>query len=115
MDFVIIDFNLGKQPVSYDGMDVLKYIRERDPEIYLIYLTSMDFSTEFLPQFDQQIRKKDMHKEIDVIINRLNRAISRELSIKLEREIDNNYKLLEEKIDADIEYLKKLFEDGEKQ
>ena len=40
VDFVIIDYDLGKQAVKYTGIDVLKNIREQDAEIYIIYLTN---------------------------------------------------------------------------
>ena len=43
VDFVIIDYDLGKQAVKYTGIDVLKNIREQDAEIYIIYLTNKDF------------------------------------------------------------------------
>lgn len=33
VDFVIIDFDLGKQAVNYTGIDVLKNIREQDADI----------------------------------------------------------------------------------
>ena len=44
VDFVIIDYDLGKQAVKYTGIDVLKNIREQDAEIYIIYLTNKDWT-----------------------------------------------------------------------
>ena len=45
-------------------------------------------------------------KEIDNVVRRLTRALSRDLSLKNEREIENNYKLQKEYLDERIEALK---------
>ena len=97
VDFVIIDYDLGKQAVKYTGIDVLKNIREQDAEIYIIYLTNKDFVEDHIGEFDQTVKKKELAKEIDNVVRRLTRALSRDLSLKNEREIENNYKLLRKK------------------
>ena len=106
VDFVIIDYDLGKQRVAYSGIDVLKNIRQQDREIYIIYLTNKDFVEDHIGDFDQTIKKKELNKEIDNVVKRLNRALSRDLSNKLEREIDNNYNMQKEYLDQRIKILK---------
>lgn len=106
VDFVIIDYDLGKQAVKYTGIDVLKNIREQDAEIYIIYLTNKDFVEDHIREFDQTVKKKELAKEIDNVVRRLTRALSRDLSLKNEREIENNYKLQKEYLDERIEALK---------
>lgn len=106
VDFVIIDYDLGKQAVKYTGIDVLKNIREQDAEIYTIYLTNKDFVEDHIGEFDQTVKKKELAKEIDNVVRRLTRALSRDLSLKNEREIENNYKLQKEYLDERIEALK---------
>lgn len=106
VDFVIIDYDLGKQAVKYTGIDVLKNIREQDAEIYIIYLTNKDFVEDHIGEFDQTVKKKELAKEIDNVVRRLTRALSRDLSLKNEREIENNYKLQKEYLDERIEALK---------
>ena len=54
----------------------------------------------------QREKKKKLAKEIDNVVRRLTRALSRELSLKNEREIENNYKLQKEYLDERIEALK---------
>lgn len=110
VDFIIIDFDLGKQAVQYTGIDVLKNIREQDTEIYIIYLTNKDFVQDHIGEFDQTIKKKDLAKEIDNVVRRLNRALSRDLSLKNEREIENNYELQKKYLDERIAMLKKHLE-----
>ena len=100
VDFVIIDYDLGKQAVKYTGIDVLKNIREQDAEIYIIYLTNKDFVEDHIGEFDQTV------KEIDKVVRRLTLALSWYLSLKNEREIENNYKLQKEYLDERIEALK---------
>lgn len=109
-DFIIIDYDLGKQAVKYTGIDVLKNVREQDSEIYIVYLTNKDFIEEYLGDFDQTVKKKDLAKDIDKVVNRLVRALSRDLSIKNEREIHARYELQKEYLDAKIELLKKQLE-----
>ena len=106
VDFVIIDYDLGKQAVKYTGIDVLKNIREQDAEIYIIYLTNKDFVEDHIVEFYQTVKKKELAKEIDNVVRRLTRALSRDLSLKNEREIENNYKLQKEYLDERIEALK---------
>ena len=106
VDFVIIDYDLGKQAVKYTGIDVLKNIREQDAEIYIIYLTNKDFVEDHIGEFDLTVKKKELAKEIDNVVRRLTRALSRDLSLKNEREIENNYKLQKEYLDERIEALK---------
>ena len=106
VDFVIIDYDLGKQAVKYTGIDVLKNIREQDAEIYIIYLTNKVFVEDHIGEFDQTVKKKELAKEIDNVVRRLTRALSRDLSLKNEREIENNYKLQKEYLDERIEALK---------
>lgn len=106
VDFVIIDYDLGKQAVKYTGIDVLKNIREQDAEIYIIYLTNKGFVEDHIGEFDQTVKKKELAKEIDNVVRRLTRALSRDLSLKNEREIENNYKLQKEYLDERIESLK---------
>ena len=77
VDFVIIDYDLGKQAVKYTGIDVLKNIREQDAEIYIIYLTNKDFVEDHIGEFDQTVKKKELAKEIDNVVRRLTRALSR--------------------------------------
>ena len=71
VDFVIIDYDLGKQAVKYTGIDVLKNIREQDAEIYIIYLTNKDFVEDHIGEFDQTVKKKELAKEIDNVVRRL--------------------------------------------
>lgn len=106
VDFVIIDFDLGKQPVRYTGIDVLKSIRAQDSEIYIIYLTNKEFVQDHIGDFDQTIRKKEFANEIDNVVSRLVRALSRDLSLKYERELELNYSLQAEYLDKRIELLK---------
>ncbi len=102
VDFVIIDFDLGKQAVKYTGIDVLKNIREQDTEIYIIYLTNKDFVQDHIGDFDQTVKKKDFAYELDNVVSRLIRALSRDLSIKNEREIINSYDLQQRYLDDRI-------------
>lgn len=106
VDFLIIDFDLGKQAVRYTGIDVLKNIREQDAEIYIIYLTNKDFVQDHIGDFDQTVKKKELAKEITNVVSRLTRALSRDLSIKQEREIDSNYELQKKYLDEKIALLK---------
>lgn len=106
VDFVIIDFDLGKQAVKYTGIDVLKNIREQDAEIYIIYLTNKDFVQDHIGDFDQTVKKKEFANEVDNVVNRLVRALSRDLSIKNEREINNSYDLQKKYLDERIALLK---------
>ncbi len=99
VDFIMIDYDLGKQPVKYTGIDVLKNIREQDAEIYIIYLTNKEFVEDHIGDFDQTVKKKDLIKEVDNVVKRLVRALSRDLSIKNEREIENNYELQKKYLD----------------
>lgn len=107
VDFIMIDYDLGKQPVKYTGIDVLKNIREQDAEIYIIYLTNKEFVEDHIGDFDQTVKKKDFTKEVDNVVKRLVRALSRNLSIKNEHEIENNYELQKKYLDNRIEILKK--------
>ena len=52
------------------------------------------------------LTQKELAKEIDNVVRRLTRALSRDLSLKNEREIENNYKLQKEYLDERIEALK---------
>ncbi len=110
VDFIIIDFDLGKQSVKYTGIDVLKNIREQDAEIYIIYLTNKEFVQDHIGDFDQTVYKKEFAREIDNVVNRLERALSRDLSIKNERELDNNYNLQKKYLEDRILLLKKKLE-----
>lgn len=105
VDFVIIDYDLGKQPVSYTGIDVLKKIREQDKELYIIYLTNKDFVQDHIGEFDQTVKKKDLAKDIDDVVNRLVRALSRDLSIKYERQIKDSYELQKRYLEQRISLL----------
>ena len=91
---------------TMNSADVLKNIREQDAEIYIIYLTNKDFVEDHIGEFDQTVKKKELAKEIDNVVRRLTRALSRDLSLKNEREIENNYKLQKEYLDERIEALK---------
>lgn len=106
VDFIIIDYDLGKQAVKYTGIDVLKNIREQDAEIYIIYLTNKEFVEDHIGDFDQTVKKKDFAKEVGNVVNRLVRALSRELSIKNEREIDSSYEIQKKYLDDRIALLK---------
>lgn len=106
VDFVIIDFDLGKEAVKYNGIDVLKNIREQDGEIYIIYLTNKDFVQDHIGDFDQTVKKKDFPYEVDNVVSRLVRALSRDLSIKSERELNNSYDLQKKYLDDRIALLK---------
>ena len=110
VDFVIIDYDLGKQAVKYTGIDVLKSIREQDAEIYIIYLTNKDFVEDHIGDFDQTVKKKDLAKEMDNVVKRLVRALSRDLSIKNERDIKMNYELQKKYLDDRIAMLKRQLE-----
>lgn len=101
---------MGKQPVKYTGIDVLKNIRDQDAEIYIIYLTNKDFVEDHIGDFDQTVKKKDFAKEVDNVVKRLVRALSRDLSLKNEREIENSYELQKKYLDARIAILKKQLE-----
>ena len=107
VDFIIIDYDLGKQAVQYTGIDVLKNVREQDAEIYLIYLTNKDFVEDHIGDFDQTVKKKDFVKEVDNVVSRLTRALNRDLSKKQEREILDSYALQEKYLEDRIELLKK--------
>lgn len=111
VDFVIIDYDLTKQPVGYNGLDVLNSIREQDAEIYIIYLTNKEFVQQDIGKFDQTINKKEFANEIDNIVNRLRRALSRDLSIKNERELSDRISLQKEYFDKELEMLKMILED----
>ena len=110
VDFVIIDYDLGKQAVKYTGIDVLKSIREQDAEIYIIYLTNKDFVEDHIGDFDQTVKKKDLAKEMDNVVKRLVRALSRDLAIKNERDIKMNYELQKKYLDDRIAMLKRQVE-----
>ena len=110
VDFVIIDYDLGKQAVKYTGIDVLKSIREHDAEIYIIYLTNKDFVEDHIGDFDQTVKKKDLAKEMDNVVKRLVRALSRDLAIKNERDIKMNYELQKKYLDDRIAMLKRQLE-----
>ena len=110
VDFVIIDYDLGKQAVKYTGIDVLKSIREQDAEIYIIYLTNKDFVEDHIGDFDQTVKKKDLAKEMDNVVKRLVRAISRDIAIKNERDIKMNYELQKKYLDDRIAMLKRQLE-----
>lgn len=110
VDFIIIDYDLGKQPVKYTGIDVLKNIREQDAEIYIIYLTNKDFVEDHIGDFDQAVKKKNFAKEVDNVVKRLVRALSRDLSLKNEREIENSYELQKKYLDDRIAILKEQLE-----
>ena len=110
VDFVIIDYDLGKQAVKYTGIDVLKSIREQDAEIYIIYLTNKDFVEDQIGDFDQTVKKKDLAKEMDNVVKRLVRALSRDLAIKNERDIKMNYELQKKYLDDRIAMLKRQLE-----
>ena len=107
VDFVIIDYDFSIKGVNYNGIDVLKSIRARDPEIYIVYLTEKEFQDAFLKDFDIAIHKSELETEIDILCERLNRALSRDLSIKMEREIDISYEQRQKYFDAQIEILEK--------
>lgn len=111
VDFVIIDYDLGKQAVKYTGIDVLKSIREQDAEIYIIYLTNKDFVQDHIGDFDQTVKKKDLAKEIDNVVKRLVRALSRDLAVKNERDIKINYELQKKYLDDRIAMLKRQLEE----
>ena len=113
VDFIIIDYDLGKQPVKYTGIDVLKNIREQDAEIYIIYLTNKDFVQDHIGDFDQTIKKKDFAKEVDNVVKRLVRALARDISLKNEREIENSYELQKKYLDDRIAILKKQLKSEE--
>ena len=113
VDFIIIDFDLSKQKVNYSGVDALKYIREKDPEIYTIYLTNRPFIEEVLLSFDQAIQKKDFPRDVDIVTERLNRAISRDLSFKLEREIEDKMNQNKEFLETQIDLMKSILEGEE--
>lgn len=106
VDFVIIDYDLGKQAVKYTGIDVLQNIRRQDAEIYIIYLTNKEFVQDHIGDFDQTVKKKDFAREIGNVVNRLERALSRDLSIKSEREIDFSYEMQKKYLDDRIALLK---------
>ena len=57
-------------------------------------------------EITKQINLQIKIKEIDNVVRRLTRALSRDLSLKNEREIENNYKLQKEYLDERIEALK---------
>ena len=88
------------------GIDVLKNIREQDAEIYIIYLTNKEFVEDHIGDFDQTVKKKDFAKEVGNVVNRLVRALSRELSIKNEREINSSYEMQKKYLDDRIALLK---------
>ena len=109
VDFIIIDKELGQQSVDYNGLDVLNMIREKDGEIYIIFLTNNDIGDNMvqLGEFDQVIKKKNFATEFEMIIKRLERGISRDLSIKMEREIEMANEQRQKYLDTQIDILKK--------
>lgn len=106
IDFIIIDFDFSLQGVNYTGIEVLQKLRNIDKEIYIIYLTAKDFQEEFLGDFDIAINKRDLEAKMDIVIKRLERALSRDLSIKMEREIDNMMDQKKKYFDEQIALLK---------
>ncbi len=77
IDFLIVDHELDKVPVSYKGIDVLKEIRKNDRNIYAILLTnfSLDNYREELGEYDFQLEKRELQdpekvKELVVKIKR---------------------------------------------
>lgn len=108
VDFIIIDKELGEQAVNYNGLDVLRAIRRKDKEIYIIFLTNNDIGNDMkeLGEFDQIIKKKNFATEFEMIIKRLERGISRDLSIKMEREIEEANQQRQAFLDRQIDILK---------
>lgn len=108
VDFIIIDKELGEQAVNYNGLDVLKAIRKNDKEIYIIFLTNNDIGDDMkeLGEFDQIIKKKNFATEFEMIIKRLERGLSRDLSIKMEREIEEANQQRQAFLDKQIDILK---------
>ncbi len=110
VDFIIIDNHLHKKKVQYKGLDVLTEIRKMDSEIYIIFLTSKGFSPEddYLSDFDQEIAKEDFARDFFKIVERIKRATSRDLGIKLEREIDDANKAQKKYFEERLVELKKI-------
>ena len=111
VDFIIIDNHLHKKCVEYTGLQVLEEIRKQDSEIYILYLTSkgIDFADKKLSNFDMEVDKNDFIEKFQIVVDRIKRATSRDLGIKMEREIqevsriqnkyyEDRYKLLKEKL-----------------
>lgn len=80
VSFLIIDRELVKKPVSYNGTDILRAIRKHDSTIYAILLTNSspkDYQDE-LGEYDSQFRKIDLADNyiFNCIISRIKRACS---------------------------------------
>lgn len=96
VDFIIIDNHLHKKSVQYEGLDVLKEIRKRDSEIYIVYLTCKGIDKTKTSEFDMEIEKGNLEAEFKNIVQRIKRAYSRDIAYKFEREIEET-KLIQQK------------------
>ena len=108
VDFIIIDNHLHKKSVPYNGWDVLKEIRDHDSEIYIIYLTSKGISIDepLLSHFDLEVDKLNLDQEFQTIAQRIHRAYSRDVSLKMEREIDKARELQQKYFEERMKILK---------
>ena len=106
VDFVVVDFDFSMKGLSYNGIDVVKLIRKHDPEIFLIYLTAKEFQQKILGEFDIAINKQEFSSQIHYIHQRINRALSRDLSIRMERQIVDAYNQRKEFFEQQLQLLK---------
>lgn len=108
VDFIIIDNHLDKKHVDYNGIDVLDEIRRQDKEIFILYLTNKDFVKEKLNMFDMEINKMDLPQRYGDVSERIKRAISRDVMIKLEREIEQSAEIQKQYYENKIAKIKEL-------
>lgn len=102
IDFLIIDHELDKQPVSYKGWDALNEIRKNDSTIYAILLTNYPLTDykEELGAYDYQLTKSEMKEagKIDEVVQKIRRACELRRDNKLLAEMEQRQKEKEELI-----------------
>lgn len=114
IDFLIIDHELDKQPVSYKGCDALNEIRKHDSTIYAILLTNYPLADykEELGAYDYQLTKSEMKEagKIEEVVQKIKRACELRCDNKLLAEMELRRKEKEELINE----LKSIAADGKK-
>lgn len=102
IDFLIIDHELDKQPVSYKGCDALNEIRKHDSTIYAILLTNYPLADykEELGAYDYQLTKSEMKEagKIEEVVQKIKRACELRCDNKLLAEMELRQKEKEELI-----------------
>ncbi len=114
IDFLIIDHELDKQPVSYKGSDALNEIRRHDNTIYAILLTNYpleDYKDE-LGAYDYQLTKGELKQpgKIEEVVQKIRRACELRCDNRLLAEMEARQKEKE----ALISELKQIASAGKK-